>query len=178
MFKNTQSYLLHGMRMTRPSRKSTSADIAFPARPPLPATLLEEASIPVDPTVICSLRSAVVSLLRSLPDLGHFPENEERLERFEPTSSDVFTNFATRRSLYLAAASHEPLVTSYEQLMQCIVLPHLVEALTAAGDTAACTTFWYQLPPTVRIQPPNARMHGRTHRDAEYGHQPYLRHGS
>jgi len=149
-------------------------DIAFPDAPALPNTLRAEASINVDDaSIIAALQTAVASLLLSLPNLGHFGDGDDNglLERFETTCS-VFTNFPTRRALYLAAAEHQPLLAAHERLMREVVLPCLARRLALAGDASERFVFEYQSPPTVRVQPPDARVCGKIHRDAEYGHQP------
>ena len=42
----------------------------------------------------------------------------------------------------------------------------------SAGREADTATFFYQYPPTVRVQLGPCEEHGPLHRDAEYGHQP------
>ena len=42
----------------------------------------------------------------------------------------------------------------------------------AAADAGAPTTFYYQCPPTLRLQPGPSERTVRAHTDEEYGHQP------
>ena len=52
------------------------------------------------------------------------------------------------------------------------MLPNLKERLLAVGAvTDAPVTFYYQCPPTLRLQPGPAWAQVKTHNDAEYGHQ-------
>ena len=119
-----------------------------------------------------TLCASVASLLRSLPSLGRFPDGSDDLSRFE-AHPEIFTKFATRRDLYIAAGNHSKLLACYERLLRTVVLPSLSQRLAdALGEAAgAHVTFWCQTPPTVRVQPPDPHAHGREHNDAEYGHQ-------
>jgi hypothetical protein len=58
-----------------------------------------------------------------------------------------------------------------------VVLPRLRSELLAARrgeggegaeDGDKPVTFWYQYPPTLRLQPGPSAEHGRAHRDSEY----------
>lgn len=97
------------------------------------------------------------------------------LESYQAVSG-CFTNFQLRRRLYEAAGRDVRLLSVYDHFMHEVVLPHLKQRLRAAGDLEACDdgtcTFHYQRPPSVRVQPPDAAVHGPTHSDDEYGHQP------
>ena len=58
-----------------------------------------------------------------------------------------------------------------------VVLPALKERLAAAaparfGPRAPPTRFFYQLPPTIRLQPGPSQRCVRAHSDSAYGHQP------
>ena len=148
--------------------------------PPLPPPLRAEVTIEVgSATIVSNLCRAVASFLKAQPNLGCFPNgNDNDLSAFE-ASAHVFTKFETRRALYLAAEKDDVLVAAYEQLVKEVVLPELSRRLIAASNDISARSsisYWYQCPPTVRVQPPDASTHGGgggpEHRDADYGHQP------
>merc|ERR1712070_764562 len=55
----------------------------------------------------------------------------------------------------------------YEKLVQEVVCPYLKAKL--GGSTRI--SFYYQYPPTLRIQPGPSQSARRVHEDAQYGHQ-------
>ena len=61
----------------------------------------------------------------------------------------------------------------FDNFLEKVVLPNLKLRLQSACVEAAHgpLTFYYQRPPTMRIQPGPARALVRAHNDAEYGHQ-------
>lgn len=74
------------------------------------------------------------------------------------------------------------LLPAFDRLVTEVVLPHLKRRLVASGaipsasaaapkEQSSTTTFWYQRPPTLRLQPGPSSRYVRPHRDAEYGHQ-------
>jgi hypothetical protein len=82
------------------------------------------------------------------------------LERAQTYLSDVVVGNAQFLSLF-------------DNFVEGKVLPHFKERLQAAGThpRGEPITFYYQRPPTLRIQPGPARALVRAHNDAEYGHQ-------
>ena len=121
------------------------------------------------------------------------------LESYRPCSgAGVFTSFRLRQQLYTAAGRHETLLAAYDQLVMKVVLPflkaRLAEAAEFAGDASRqqqqqeqqqqqqqqqhqqhqrpeLRDFYYQRPPSLRLQPHDVSAFCRAHRDAEYGHQ-------
>ena len=106
---------------------------------------------------------------------------------------DVFRSFNARQIIYNAVASDAEFLDHYERLVKECIVPHLIKMLAAHSPSSAthgdreqpppsspahATThpekrvFYYQYPPSLRLQPGPSSEHGRTHRDAEYGHQP------
>lgn len=61
----------------------------------------------------------------------------------------------------------------FDSFLENTIIPHLKQRLvcTGAANKDAPITFYYQRPPTLRIQPGPARAFVRAHDDAEYGHQ-------
>jgi len=64
-------------------------------------------------------------------------------------------------------------LTLFDKFVENAILPLLKQRMQHAGVEAAYSpiTFYYQRPPTLRIQPGPARALVRAHDDAEYGHQ-------
>ena len=150
----------------------------------LPLSLRQRRTFQYDTTIL-DLRQEVLSFLeRASSTFGSFPRTPHLLEEFQP-HVDVFRNFDARQLVYNAVLNDQQLLNVYDRLIRDIVVPYLKQSvlvvekeLTDDNDINGAKkkekkihTFYYQYPPTLRIQPGPARSHGRTHRDAEYGHQ-------
>ncbi len=112
-------------------------------------------------------------------------QQDLRIEAFQ-ARTDVFRSFKARQAVYRAVADDARLLHAYERLVMDVVLPALLKMLTsfssgrdddddsgsAANGTMPQAGFYYQCPPSLRLQPGLSTQHGRIHRDAEYGHQP------
>eukprot|EP00804_Cyclotella_cryptica_P014022 CCRYP_002503-RD/>CCRYP_002503-RD protein AED:0.04 eAED:0.04 QI:1235/1/1/1/1/0.83/6/1011/570 len=83
-----------------------------------------------------------------------------KLEQAQKYLSDVVSSDAAFLSLF-------------DNFLTDVILPHLKQRLVDAGVAAPenPVTFYYQRPPTLRLQPGPARALVRAHDDAEYGHQ-------
>ena len=138
---------------------------------PLPLALRHQATLQYDTTKI-NVRAEIVSFLeRCGSNFGSFPTEPRLLEEFQP-HLDVFRNFDARQLVYNAVRSDARLLQVYEELIKTIVLPHLKRLIVESEKKEKKEhTFYYQYPPTLRIQPGPSKAYGRTHRDAEYGHQ-------
>ena len=88
-----------------------------------------------------------------------------------PTKNNVKT---AQHYLSNTIASSQTFLKSFDRLVREIVLPHLKSRLIyetiVKNDTQI--TFYYQRPPTLRLQPGPARAFVKTHRDSDYGRQP------
>lgn len=80
-----------------------------------------------------------------------------------------------RAQTYLSdmVASDTAFLDLFDRFVVNKVLPHFKGRLEAAGvhQNGKPITFYYQRPPTLRIQPGLSRAFVRAHNDAEYGHQ-------
>ena len=92
-----------------------------------------------------------------------------------------------RAAAYLSerVASSTELLELYDRFMESVVLPQLKARLlvldaaaadddngsTSSNDDTPTMTFYYQRPPTLRLQPGPARAVVKPHSDSEYGHQ-------
>lgn len=74
-----------------------------------------------------------------------------------------------------SGGGREGLLPAFDRLVTEVVLPHLKRRLLACGAVSSSAEdtckFWYQRPPTLRLQPGPSSRYVRPHRDAEYGHQ-------
>jgi len=73
-----------------------------------------------------------------------------------------------------AVASNVEFLTCFERFVEEVVLPYFKGRLELSGVVSAVgtpTTFYYQYPPTMRLQPGPGWAKVKPHNDAEYGHQ-------
>ena len=70
-----------------------------------------------------------------------------------------------------AVSSDDQFLGLFDRFVREMVLPDLKSRLQRATGDGSKTTFHYQRPPTIRIQPGPARAYVRAHSDDEYGHQ-------
>ena len=157
----------------------------------LPAALCEQATLRYD-SATHDLRGAVVGLLeRAGSGVGRFEdlsrdgdngssisggETRRRLEDFRVPAealrgSGGSAAAAAQQHLTLALAADAPFLAAFEHLVEMVVVPSLKARLVTAGACHAPTTFYYQYPPTLRLQPGPSSRTVRPHSDAEYGHQ-------
>lgn len=71
-------------------------------------------------------------------------------------------------------ANDEAFLDLFDEFVKGAVLPHLKQRLIEAGAATPepdSVTFYYQWPPTIRLQPGPGWAHVKPHNDAEYGHQ-------
>lgn len=126
------------------------------------------------------LRGVVVSMLEQAgDDVGWFggPERchatpSNKLESFFIPSS-VLELESSQQRLSDLVGSNTTFLGAYESFVRLVILPHLkaqlAQALSLPADTP--TTFYYQFPPTLRLQPGPSSRYVRRHHDGEYGHQ-------
>eukprot|EP01036_Dinobryon_divergens_P022342 gene22341-30587_t len=135
----------------------------------------------------------VTRLLQNAPTIGRFressvvemtncdqrtgePQQQQQqfaLEDYTP-EKDIFRNFKARQVLYNTVSNDADLLQKYERLVVEVCCPFLKSSLLLLeqglkGDSQVA--FYYQYPPTLRIQVGPSEEHGRPHRDLEYGHQ-------
>eukprot|EP00617_Octactis_speculum_P025231 CAMPEP_0185749906 /NCGR_PEP_ID=MMETSP1174-20130828/8614_1 /TAXON_ID=35687 /ORGANISM="Dictyocha speculum, Strain CCMP1381" /LENGTH=255 /DNA_ID=CAMNT_0028426211 /DNA_START=11 /DNA_END=778 /DNA_ORIENTATION=- len=155
------------------NRKRRAKALPPKVRSELPPGILPLELVKYDPTEF-DLNCAVVSLLQRVNDLGHFRcEENPRLEEYQ-LSEDSWQDPEKQRILTFAVLDDPKFLATYERLVIERVLPQL-KAQLAAEDTAfrdrTDIRFFYQYPPTLRLQPgPSKRYVGR-HCDRDYGHQ-------
>jgi hypothetical protein len=137
---------------------------------PLPAGLRREDTLRFC-TARHDLRGAAIEILATpRKGIGTFGDARPRLlEGFMP-HADVFRRFKARQALYREVGKSAWLLDAYEALLARVVLPHLCSRLGRSEGQR--TIFYYQFPPTLRVQPGLSEEHGPMHCDAEYGHQP------
>lgn len=131
------------------------------------------------------LRGAIENLLSQLdPDLiGDWKDEEKLLENFSVPCRSLQPNRIKKsngengraqEALSRATSSDEIFLTLFDEFIKLCVVPwlrnHLVQDGTIDGDNDE-TVFYYQRPPTLRIQPGPSGRYVRPHNDADYGHQ-------
>jgi hypothetical protein len=131
-------------------------------------------------TAVHDLRGAAVSLLRTAPPtIGAF-DGPPELEAFRVPASALKGKSGSveesQQALSKLMASDPAFLGAFRAFVESTVLPELKRRLLAAtGEggppSTAATTFYYQCPPTLRLQPGPSNRYVRRHCDAEYGHQ-------
>lgn len=118
----------------------------------LPRCLQVERRINFDTTQF-PLYELVVDLLMRAKTLGSFCGGDNRLLEYFRRSGSLR---ASHQALTSAVLSHEKFLSTYEALVTSLF----------PGQS-----YYYQYPPTVRIQPGPCEIVGRIHSDADYGHR-------
>ena len=97
----------------------------------------------------------------------------KQLESFLP-KQDIFRNFKARQKLYNLVSNDVVFLTVYENMIKDVILPYIKTRLKESQEETQQNEqiFYYQYPPTMRIQPGPSKAFGKTHSDNEYGHQP------
>jgi hypothetical protein len=129
-----------------------------------------------------NLQGAVAALLRRCDGkiVGCFPNDSDRLEDFSVPAPSVWRlvngGCCEDAQKYLSdeVMADEKLLKVFDRLVKEVALPHLkrrLVSINAVSDEEGSVTFYYQSPPTLRLQPGPAWAQVKSHNDAEYGHQ-------
>ena len=130
-------------------------DMAKSESPPsLPQNLLMPSSI--RSVNLGQLVEEVSKLLATL-NIGPFPTADLADLHSYVVTTDGFRNFKARQKLYSAVASCPSLLSIYEDVIVNAVIPHIKEV----GSLPTPTTYWYQYPPSLRLQPGPSPHHGK-----------------
>jgi len=130
------------------------------------------------------LKGAIVSLLKTCDKeiVGTFEETEGsplRLEDFRVPVSSVWRSVNggccenAQKYLSDSVAANQNFLEIFDRFVSEVVLPYLKQRLVATGEVEEekPLTFYYQRPPTMRLQPGPGWAKVKPHNDAEYGHQ-------
>jgi hypothetical protein len=135
------------------------------------------------------LQSAIISLLKNCDEsiVGSFEsqadadgaESSSRLEDFRVPVPSVWRSCnggcceSAQKYLSDAVATNAEFLSLFERFVEEVALPYYKERLLATGAIEIDTpiTFYYQHPPTMRLQPGPGWAKVKPHNDAEYGHQ-------
>jgi hypothetical protein len=130
------------------------------------------------------LRGAIISLLQTCdPEIvGTFEQSEGsplRLEDFRIPVASVWRSVNggccedAQKYLSGVVASNEAFLNLFDRFVSEVALPYLKRRLVASGgvEEDKPLTFYYQWPPTMRLQPGPGWAKVKPHNDAEYGHQ-------
>mmetsp|Transcript_25412 Transcript_25412/g.59878 ORF Transcript_25412/g.59878 Transcript_25412/m.59878 type:complete len:340 (+) Transcript_25412:144-1163(+) len=160
----------------------------------IPEEVQEEQVYPYDMDQY-NLKEAIINLLRECdPEIvGSFKSTEHheekspelenptlRLEDFRVPVNSVWRSVnggcceMAQKYLSNKVATNETFLEIFDRFVIEVVLPYVKGRLTACGalgsDSTPCS-FYYQRPPTLRLQPGPGWAKVRPHNDAEYGHQ-------
>lgn len=171
----------HAPRSRKHDPSPTHGDEKQPGTVFLPGSLLKEEVFAYDISVY-NMHEAVVKLLQQCDAdiVGSFRcESDLKLEDFcVPTDStwrSVNGGKCEDAQKYLSdqIAQNAAFLADFDRLVLEVVLPYMKKRLVAAGvaDSHVPVKFYYQRPPTLRLQPGPARSHVKAHNDATYGHQ-------
>lgn len=154
----------------------------------LPKEIIVEDVFPYD-YQLYDLKGAIVELLLGCdPDIvGSFDtstisdiKQSLSLEDFRVPVSSVWRSANggncedAQRYLSEQVASNLNFLDTFDRFVTEIALPYLKSRLVACGaleDNTSTCAFYYQRPPTVRLQPGPGWAKVKPHNDAEYGHQ-------
>ena len=164
------------------ARKDDPGPVA--PRGALPAEVMETSVISYDRSVH-DLAPAVARLLkRAGPAVGSWPDPDRcgDLEDFVVPAQSLRDSKAGScdeaqahlADMVAADESRGGLLQSFDAFVCERVLPELKRRLAACGALAnehEPVRFWYQRPPTLRLQPGPSTRFVRAHADADYGHQ-------
>jgi hypothetical protein len=112
--------------------------------------------------------------------VGSFDGEGERLESFRVPAASTWRAVnggrceAAQRYLSDRVAGDGEFLEAFDRFVRHAVLPRLKDRLAQLGlaaDEPGSVTFYYQRPPTLRLQPGPAWAQVKAHHDAEYGHQ-------
>jgi hypothetical protein len=153
----------------------------------LPTSLYKEDIFPYDLTKY-RLREAFISLLKGCdPDIiGSFRTSEMAtsdddlvLEEFVIPSNTLHRKVnggrceSAQQYMSEKVESDTAFLEIFDELVAKVVLPYMKRRLVDAGVAKEDVplSFYYQRPPTLRIQPGPGRAGVKPHHDGEYGHQ-------
>lgn len=126
-----------------------------------------------DPTMVGSFRELDEE---SLKIQGNFPNLEDFVVPVPSTWRCVNGGQCETAQKYLSnqVAEDEEFLAVFDRLVREVVLPRFKQRLVSVGalpDEPLSATFYYQRPPTLRLQPGPALATIKPHFDGEYGHQ-------
>lgn len=158
------------------NRKGKETDTTW-----LPTDVCQEQIFSYD-TDAYDLRGSLARLLSKCNEnvVGRFRDGSDRLEDFvippQSTWRSVNGGQCEDAQKYLSETvlQDEQFLEHFDRLVREVVLPYLKQRLVRAGATreeTGSTTFYYQRPPTLRLQPGPAWSQVKPHDDAIYGHQ-------
>ena len=133
-------------------------------------------------TSVYDLRGALRGILQACDPavVGKIRQGSDRLEDFEVPVTSLWRvvnggQCETAQKYLSDKMAQDPIFLDlFDSFVQKVVLPRMKERLVAAGAVSpetGSTTFYYQRPPTIRLQPGPGWAHVKPHNDSEYGHQ-------
>ncbi|GKY94067.1 hypothetical protein MPSEU_000373300 [Mayamaea pseudoterrestris] len=151
--------------------------------PWLPQELVKEAVFALESAEnLEALIASVRCMLRQCDPqiVGAFRNDSDRLEDFVVPPSSTWRTAnggqCEEAQRYLSEVLHndELFLKAFDKLVVDDILPYVkrrLVALEVATEMEGSVAFFYQRPPTIRLQPGPAWSQVQAHNDAEYGHQ-------
>lgn len=137
----------------------------------LPDALREETLWAYD-SVTHDLRRLITDLVGGVPSLGSFRDAANPLLENFTMDPEAWDDPAKQEALTDAVLDDEAFLSAYELFVEEDVLPYIKARLVAADPAYdEPTTFFFQRPPTLRLQPGPSERYVACHDDARYGHQ-------
>jgi len=150
---------------------------------PLPGEIRAKRIVEYD-TKQYDLRRAITNLLRQADPtlIGGWNDDETQLENFIVPDVSLQPNRPNhpsgngekaQQTLSDLVAEDETFLALFDLFLSSFIVPWLKKLLSDEGivNSGEETTFYYQRPPTLRIQPGSSTRYVRPHRDSDYGHQ-------
>ena len=115
------------------------------------------------------LRGRVCELLRTVPSVG---ASGDRLEDFA-MAPDAWASKDLQCQLTEAVLADDAFLGEYDRFVREVCAVHIKKRLVECGfcELEVPLKFYYQRPPTLRLQPGPSERHVARHDDAKYGHQ-------
>ena len=115
------------------------------------------------------LRGRVCELLRTVPSVG---ASGDRLEDFA-MAPDAWASKDLQCQLTEAVLADDAFLGEYDRFVREVCAVHIKKRLVECGfcELEVPLKFYYQRPPTLRLQPGPSERHVARHDDARYGHQ-------
>lgn len=169
----------HSLRRSKTRDKDPGPKIEVGKQ--LPDSLRKKIIFPYD-TETCDLRKEVKRILRQdfmAEIIGSWKDEkafESGLEYFSVLRKALLKKTSKKAEASLSDIVQEDklFLDVFDNFVQSFVLPKLKRSLIendAISDENIEVSFFYQRPPTIRIQPGPSSQHAPKHCDAQYGHQ-------
>eukprot|EP00928_Gymnodinium_smaydae_P063725 TRINITY_DN47220_c0_g1_i1.p1 TRINITY_DN47220_c0_g1~~TRINITY_DN47220_c0_g1_i1.p1 ORF type:complete len:324 (-),score=49.21 TRINITY_DN47220_c0_g1_i1:9-899(-) len=142
-----------------------------PALGSFPSRASEAEAVPAELASAMSVAGEGDAAAGSVAVSDKLASKKDRIEEFT-LDSDAWSSAEKQELLTRSVLDDSAFHAAYERLVREVVVPYMKARLVAADPSFARELrFYYQFPPTVRLQPGPSERYVKAHRDGEYGHQ-------